>query len=113
MTRSLKNYKYVNLNDYYKYYVNKYNNVNDLFKLKTEAIKKNWFNNKNIFVVFDKKSTILEFMVGFYLLVYTGNSYTLIFVRENMVGYKIGEFVLTKKLGHQIHDLKRKKGKKK
>lgn len=37
---------------------------------------------------------ILFDMVGIIIVVYNGKNYILVFVNENMVGYKFGEFVI-------------------
>lgn len=109
MSRSLR--KFVNNNYRFstKIMLNNFSEIIELKKLRNEAIKKNWFLNKELFVVTDKSTIIWDFMIGLYFLVYIGNTYQLIFIKENMVGYRIGEFVTTKSLGEQIHTTKRKK----
>ncbi len=43
-----------------------------------------------------RRSTITPDFVGLTLSVYNGKKFTLVFVAENMVGHKVGEFVPTR-----------------
>lgn len=58
-----------------------------------------------------RASTILPFFIGLSFEVYTGKSYTKVYVSEKMIGHKLGEFSFTRKLG-RIHKEKNKKNKK-
>ena len=40
------------------------------------------------------------------VLIYNGLKFISIIIKENMIGHKFGEFVLTKKIGAQIHSNK-------
>jgi ribosomal protein S19 len=62
-----------------------------------------------------KKSSlkIKESWVGSLLIGKTGRSVVQQLVTEGMVGFKVGQFLLTKKLGSAIHLKKNKKTKKK
>ena len=111
MTRALKKFKYTNHNFLKILEKNQVSTLHSLKKLKNEALKKNWFLNKELFITDNKSIIILDFMVGLYFLVYNGLTYQLVFIKENMIGYKIGEFVLTKTLGEEIHNLKKRKNK--
>lgn len=44
-----------------------------------------------------RRSTITPTMVGFTIAVHNGKEHVPVFVVENMVGHKLGEFVLTRK----------------
>ncbi len=44
-----------------------------------------------------RRSTIIPEMVGYTIYVHNGKSHLPVFVVENMVGHKLGEFSLTKK----------------
>ena len=58
-----------------------------------------------------RSSTILQSFIGLVIAVYTGRVYNNVYIDEKMVGYKLGEFSFTRKLG-RIHEKKSKKGKK-
>lgn len=65
--------------------------------------------------LFKKNQKIKEDWVGLKMYVYNGKVFQRKTVNIGMVGRKVGEFVLTKRLGGQIHQKKekKKKGKKK
>lgn len=66
--------------------------------------------------LFRKNQKIKEGWVGQKLYVYNGKTFQRKTVNLGMVGHKVGEFILTKRLGSQIHvkkEKKKKKGKKK
>lgn len=44
-----------------------------------------------------RDSTIIPEMVGFTFMVHNGKTHIQVFVTENMVGHKLGEFALTRK----------------
>ena len=52
-----------------------------------------------------RSSTIIEDFVGLTIEVYTGKSYTRVYIDEKMIGHKLGEFSYTRRLG-RIHDQK-------
>lgn len=107
MARSIRKFIF---NDYIflnKLKLNEISEISELKKFKIEASKKNWFLNKTLFIIKNKNDVILDYMVGLYFLVYNGKNFFLLFIKENMVGYRIGEFILTKNLGSQIHTNKR------
>ena len=49
-----------------------------------------------------RSTVILQSFVGLYFSVYTGRSYVNFYVDQKMVGYKLGEFSFTRRMG-QIH----------
>lgn len=65
--------------------------------------------------LFKKNQKIKEDWVGLKMYIYNGKVFQRKMVNIGMVGRKVGEFVLTKRLGGQIHQKKekKKKGKKK
>ena len=75
-------------------------NINLLRKLKNN-------NNKNIYTK-SRSSTILENFVGWTIFVHQGIKYTKVNITSNMVGFKLGEFSFTRKIG-KIHTSKDKK----
>jgi ribosomal protein S19 len=46
------------------------------------------------------------------ILIYRGKSYNKIQLKRKLLGYKVGEFSLTKKLGAKIHDSQRNRKRK-
>jgi len=51
-----------------------------------------------------RSSTILDSLIGRKVAIYNGKTTRTILINEDMTGYKIGSFVLTKKLGKSIHN---------
>ena len=48
-----------------------------------------------------RRSTILPEFVGLTLMIHNGKTFQSVFVTENMVGHKLGEFAVTRKFrGH-------------
>lgn len=66
--------------------------------------------NKSIIRTTSRSSTILPSFIGFTFEVHTGKAYTKVYIDEKMVGRKLGEFALTRKIG-KIHEKKMKKNK--
>ena len=52
--------------------------------------------NKDTIVTWSRDSTILPSMVGFTIAVYNGKQHVPIFISDQFVGHKLGEFVSTK-----------------
>lgn len=63
--------------------------------------------------LFARNSTILLELVGIHFTVYNGIRFINVFITENKVGHKFGEFSFTRKLGKFIHQKKKIKKKKK
>lgn len=56
-----------------------------------------------------RRSTIFPEMVGINLMVHNGNKFMPVFITENMVGHKLGEFAPTRTYrGHTSLDRKKK-----
>lgn len=53
--------------------------------------------DKTVIKVWDRACTITPEMVGFTIGVHNGRTHTPVYVVENMVGHKLGEFASTKK----------------
>ena len=53
--------------------------------------------DKTIIKTWDRACTITPEMVGFTIGVHNGKQHTPVYVVENMVGHKLGEFSLTRK----------------
>lgn len=60
------------------------------FKLKVKQNKK-WFQIKN------KNCTIMPEYINTIVNIYNGKNYKMLKITENMVGFKFGEFILTRK----------------
>jgi len=65
-------------------------------------------NDKKIIKTWSRRSTILPSMVGFTFAVYNGKKFIPVFVSENMVGHKLGEFSPTRTFTMHAGDRKAK-----
>ncbi|MFA5023613.1 MAG: 30S ribosomal protein S19 [Patescibacteria group bacterium] len=82
MSRSLKKGPYVNLR-----LINKIKNLKP--------------GDKTVLKVWDRACTVTPAMVGFTLGVHNGKTHLPVYIVENMVGHRLGEFAPTHKfLGH-------------
>lgn len=52
--------------------------------------------NKQVIKTWSRRSTIFPEMVGHTIAVHDGRKHVPVFVNEDMVGHKLGEFVLTR-----------------
>ena len=53
-------------------------------------------NEKKVFKTWSRRSTITPEFIGHTLAVHNGNKFIPVYVTENMVGHKLGEFALTR-----------------
>ena len=67
--------------------------IDDHLLKKVEA---NEGSSKKVIKTWSRRSTILPEMVGMTFAVHNGKSFVTVFVTENMVGHKLGEFSLTR-----------------
>jgi small subunit ribosomal protein S19 len=66
---------------------------------------------KRVIKTWSRRSTISPEMVGHTLAVHNGNKFIPVFINENMVGHKIGEFAATRTYrGHTSKTMKAQKG---
>lgn len=65
--------------------------------------------NKKMIKTWSRRSTVIPEMVGFTMAVHNGKSFIPVFVTENMVGHKLGEFAPTRTF--KMHSGDRKAGK--
>lgn len=66
--------------------------------------------SKSIIITWSRASTILPFMIGCTIAVYNGKEHIPLFISDQMVGYKLGEFVPTRTYkGHFKSDKKVKR----
>lgn len=68
--------------------------VDDALLNKVEAL--NQTGDKKVVKTWSRRSTILPEFVGHTLAVHNGNKFIPIYVTENMVGHKLGEFAPTR-----------------
>ena len=52
--------------------------------------------NKNVIKTWSRRSTIFPQMVGLTIAVHDGRKHVPVYITEDMVGHKLGEFVLTR-----------------
>ncbi len=65
-------------------------------KLFAKIEKLNSTGEKKVIKTWARRSTISPEFVGYTLAVHSGNKFIPIFITENMVGHKVGEFVPTR-----------------
>lgn len=53
-------------------------------------------NDKSVIKTWSRRSTIFPEMVGLTIAVHNGRKFVPVFVTENMVGHKLGEFAITR-----------------
>jgi small subunit ribosomal protein S19 len=61
---------------------------------KVEAVQRS--GQKTVIRTWSRASTIMPGMVGLTIAVYDGRRHVPIFITENMVGHRLGEFALTR-----------------
>jgi small subunit ribosomal protein S19 len=61
---------------------------------KVEAVQRS--GQKTIIRTWSRASTIMPQMVGLTIAVYDGRRHVPVFITENMVGHRLGEFALTR-----------------
>ena len=65
---------------------------------------------KKMFKTYSRCSTIIPEMVGFTISVYNGKTWVPVYITENLVGHKLGEFAPTRFYrGHANSDKKSKR----
>jgi small subunit ribosomal protein S19 len=72
---------------------------------KVEAM--NRANEKKVVKTWSRRSTVVPEMVGHTLAVHNGKKFVPVYLTENMVGHKLGEFSPTRQFkGHSAHSAK-------
>ena len=66
------------------------------FKLEKKILSMNETGKKNVLRTWDRASMISPDMVGHTIAVHNGNKFIPVYVTENMVGHKLGEFAPTR-----------------
>ncbi len=77
------------------------------FKLENKINKLNTSNKKEVIKTWARRSTISPIFVGHTLAVHNGNKFIPVFISENMVGHKLGEFAPTRIFRGHSGDRKR------
>lgn len=81
--------------------------IDDHLLKKVEAAKAS--GDSKVIKTWSRRSTIIPDMIGMTFAVHNGNKFIPVYVTENMVGHKMGEFALTRTFrGHK--DDKKVKG---
>lgn len=78
-------------------------------KLSDKILTMNESNQKKVIKTWARRSTITPEFVGHTLAVHNGNKFIPVFINENMVGHKLGEFSPTRTFrGHAGRDKRSK-----
>lgn len=77
------------------------------FKLEAKIDKMNSSNKKQVIKTWARRSTISPAFVGHTIAVHNGNKFIPVYITENMVGHKLGEFSPTRIF--RVHSGDRKK----
>lgn len=79
-------------------------------KLMNKIFKMNENNERNVLKTWSRRSTIIPEFIGHTLAVHNGRKFIPVYVTENMVGHKLGEFSATRTFRSHSGD-KKDKGK--
>ncbi len=66
-------------------------------------------NDKRPIKTWSRRSTVLPEFVGVTIAVHNGRQHVPVFINENMVGHKLGEFALTRTFKGHVADKKAKR----
>jgi small subunit ribosomal protein S19 len=66
------------------------------FKLEAKVAKMNEGGKKSVIKTWSRRSMITPDMVGHTIAVHNGNKFIPVYLTENMVGHKLGEFAPTR-----------------
>nr|YP_010851659.1 ribosomal protein S19 [Echinothamnion hystrix]WGH14633.1 ribosomal protein S19 [Echinothamnion hystrix] len=77
------------------------------FKLLNKIEKLNINNKKETIKTWSRSSTIIPNMIGHTLAVYNGRQHFPVFISEQMIGHKLGEFVPTRTFRSHIKNDRR------
>ena len=78
------------------------------YKLLRKIERMNDTGEKRVIRTWARRSTISPEFVGHTLAVHSGNKFVPVFITENMVGHKVGEFVSTRTYRGHTSKVKRK-----
>ncbi|MBM4294330.1 MAG: 30S ribosomal protein S19 [Deltaproteobacteria bacterium] len=80
--------------------------------LQDKVLKARETSDRRVIKTWSRRSTITPEFVGLTLAVHNGKKFIPVYVTENMVGHKLGEFSPTRLFGGHAGDRKTKVGKK-
>jgi small subunit ribosomal protein S19 len=66
------------------------------FKLEKRVLEMNESNKKSVVKTWSRRSVISPDFVGHTIAVHNGNKFIPVYITENMVGHKLGEFAPTR-----------------
>ena len=64
--------------------------------LMKKVIEQNEANTKNVIKTWSRRSTIFPEMIGHTIAVHDGRKHVPVYITEDMVGHKLGEFAMTR-----------------
>lgn len=79
------------------------------YHLQTKVDKAVENNDKKPIKTWSRRSMIIPDMIGLTIAVHNGRQHVPVFVTENMIGYKLGEFAMTRTYRGHAADKKAKK----
>lgn len=68
--------------------------IDDHLASKVEAMNES--NQKRVIKTWSRRSTVIPEMVGHTIAVHNGSKFIPVYISENMVGHKLGEFAMTR-----------------
>lgn len=68
--------------------------------------------DRRVIKTWSRRSTVIEEFIGLSFNVHNGRKFITVFVTENMIGHKLGEFAPTRTFGGHAADRKAKQAKK-
>jgi small subunit ribosomal protein S19 len=80
--------------------------------LQDKVLKARETSDRRVIKTWSRRSTITPDFIGLTLAVHNGKKFIPVYVTENMVGHKLGEFSPTRMFGGHAGDRKTKVGKK-
>ncbi len=81
------------------------------YKLIKKVDKLNEQNQKKVIKTWSRACTVIPEFIGHTFAVHTGNKFIPVYVSENMVGHKLGEFAMTRTFRAHSGQRKEEKGK--
>ena len=75
--------------------------------LMKKVVALNESNSKKVVQTWSRRSVIFPEFIGHTIAVYNGKTHVPVYVTEDMVGHKLGEFALTRKFGGHGSDKKK------
>ncbi|HLT24421.1 MAG TPA: 30S ribosomal protein S19 [Ignavibacteria bacterium] len=80
------------------------------YKLVEKVEKLNEQNQKKVIKTWSRACTVIPEFIGHTFAVHTGNKFIPVYVSENMIGHKLGEFAMTRTFRAHSGQRKEEKG---